>query len=121
MKDSYIFSSDGFILLYDITKTDSFHEITLDIDQILKVKDEEKVPIVLVGTKCDLEDDRKISIEEGMEFARKNGIPFFESSAKLNINVEEVIFTLIDEIVKSKKIPPPQTANTKGKKDCLMM
>jgi GTPase KRas len=121
MKEHYYRSSDGFFLLYDVTWKNEFEEIKKEIDQIRRFKDEESVPMVLIGTKCDLEKDRKIASEEAMEFAKKNEIQFFETSAKLNINIEEAIFALIDDIYKKGWVPNIPSTNSKNQKDCLMM
>ena len=46
-------------------------------------------PFLVIGNKCDLEDQRKVSIIEGKKFAQQNGgMLFYESSAKDNVNVE---------------------------------
>jgi hypothetical protein len=55
-----------------------------------------------------------------MELAKKYGIPFFETSAKICVNVEESIFSLIEEIYKKKELVPNVSLNKKDK-DCLMM
>ena len=49
----------------------------------------------MCGNKCDLETSRVVSTQEGVEFADSVGWPFFETSAKLNINVSEAIHELI--------------------------
>ncbi len=52
---------EGFLLVYSITDRDSFDSISTYHQQILRVKDTESVPIVLVGNKCDLEDERRVN------------------------------------------------------------
>ena len=56
---------------------------------------------MLVGNKCDLESDRKVSFQEGKEFAEGNGMKFIETSAKTDQKVGEAFETLADEIIKS--------------------
>lgn len=51
--------------------------------------------LVLVGNKCDLAHERQVSQQEGLAVAREWGCPFFESSAKDNVNVEESFFALV--------------------------
>jgi GTPase KRas len=104
--------------LYDITKKNSFKEVKNYFERVLRIKDEDKFPMVLIGSKCDLENEREISFEEGFELATKYGIPFFETSAKVCINIEESIFALIEEIYKSEQYTP---SIQHQKKDCLMM
>jgi GTPase KRas len=121
MKDQCILSCDGFLLLYDIAgRLKDFEEMNSEINLILKLKDEDFVPLVLVGTKCDLEEMRKISFQDGMNLAMKYGIPFFETSSKVNINVEEAIFALVDQICKKRGLLP-NSQTEKKEKDCLVM
>jgi GTPase SAR1 family protein len=60
------------------------------------VKDTDDVPLVLVGNKCDLEDERVVGKDQGMNLARQfNNCSFLESSAKAKINVNEVMILAI--------------------------
>ena len=60
-----------------------------------QVKEADEFPIVLCGNKCDLEEERKVPKEEGMEKAKEWDVPFFETSAKSRINIEEAFFELV--------------------------
>lgn len=53
--------------------------------------------VILVGNKCDMEDERVISFERGKQLAEQLGVEFFETSAKENINVK-VSFTVMFRI-----------------------
>ena len=68
---------------------------------LVSVPSMQQVPFVLVGNKCDLEDERQVDTVRGAELAAKYNCPFLETSAKTNTNVEEGSygFKLIDEIV----------------------
>ena len=63
---------------------------------------DEKTKFILVGTKCDL-DTREIEEEKGLNLAKKFGIKFFETSAKLNYNVNETFNSLVDDILLNYK------------------
>ena len=56
--------------MYSITSRQSFDEVSSIRDQVLRVKDSDDVPIVLLGNKCDLEEERTVSTDEGRELAK---------------------------------------------------
>ena len=89
------------ILVYDITKRDSFNNVTTWIEDC-KNQSPKTIFMVLVGNKCDLNDKRQVTAEEGKELADKNDMMFFETSAKDGINVDEIFLNSANEI--SKKI-----------------
>ena len=66
MREQYMRSGEGFLLVYSITSRQSFEEILAFQMQILRVKDKDYFPVIVVGNKCDLEAERKVS-KEGME------------------------------------------------------
>lgn len=63
MREQYMRNGEGFLLVYAVTSRQSFEEIVLFQQQILRVKDKDSFPIVLVGNKCDLESERVVSTE----------------------------------------------------------
>lgn len=95
LRDQWIRDGEGFILVYSITSRSSFSRIKNYYAQIQRVKeDDENYSLVLVGNKSDRSGERQISINEGQSLAKELGnIPFFESSAKLNINTENAFFS----------------------------
>ena len=99
---SYYKNSACALLVYDISKKESFESIQSWIEDC-KNSAPETVLMVLVGNKSDLTDERKVSEEEGREFAEKNGLLFFETSAKTGENVKEVIQVSTAEIAKRIK------------------
>jgi small GTP-binding protein len=82
MRDQYMRTGQGFLCVYAITSRSSFDEISSFREQILRVKDADKVPMVVVGNKCDLESERQVSKAEGQDLAKSFGCPFLETSAK---------------------------------------
>lgn len=59
-------------------------------EQILRVKNDENIPFLLVGNKCDLEDKRKVSFQEASDKAKHWGVPYVETSAKTREHVDKV-------------------------------
>lgn len=93
---SFVFvSSDyrgatGALLVYDITRRETFDHLVTWLDDCRKYASN-NIVIILIGNKCDLENNRQVSRQEGEEFARKNGLHFLETSAKTAENVDEVL------------------------------
>ena len=99
MRDLYMKNGQGFVLVYSITAQSTFNDL-LDLrEQILRVKDTDDVPMILVGNKCDLEDERVVGKDQGPNLARTfNNCAFLESSAKAKINVNEIFYDLVRQI-----------------------
>uniref|UniRef100_A0A0K0DLQ3 small monomeric GTPase n=1 Tax=Angiostrongylus cantonensis TaxID=6313 RepID=A0A0K0DLQ3_ANGCA len=93
MRDLYMKNGQGFVLVYSITAQSTFNDLMDLRDQILRVKDTDEVPMILVGNKCDLEDERVVGKDQGQNLARQFGCAFLETSAKAKINVNEVCVT----------------------------
>ena len=74
----------------DITLGDSFREIRMFQKYICSIRIDEHLPLILVGNKCDLYDEREVSSTEGHELAKEIGCPFFEASAEERVNVDEI-------------------------------
>jgi Ras-related protein Rab-1A len=88
----------GVIVAYDTTDVESFNNVKLWINE--QFIDWANTKIILVGTKSDLTDKRQVEYETAKEFAQKIGIPFLETSAKDNTNVEQAFQMLTSEVVK---------------------
>ncbi|KAK6335422.1 Ras GTPase [Orbilia brochopaga] len=117
MREQYMRTGEGFLLVYSITSRDSFEEIVQFQQQILRVKDKDYFPLVVVGNKCDLEHDRQVSAEEGKSLASSFGCPFKETSAKTRMNVDEAFHELVREIRRYNKNPDDPKGGSKEKAD----
>jgi len=102
LRDQWIRDCEGFVIIYSIISRISFEQVSVFKEQVMRVKDAEKLPIMLVGNKCDLEDRREVETHEGEHLAKVIGCQFKEASAKTRENVEESFYDLVREI---RKIP----------------
>ena len=98
----YYKGKNGILVVYDITNRQSFDDINNWLNDI-KEKANKNTIILLVGNRCDLENGRVVTFQEGKDFADNNGIKFIETSAKTNQNVDEAFEILIDEVIKNNK------------------
>ena len=114
MRDQYMRNGHGFLFVYAITDRSSFDQLAPLRDQLLRAKDADHVPYVVVGNKCDLESERQITKQEGLEIAKSfGGCPVFETSAKSAINVEEAFGALVREIRKDQNAKGIRTGGKK--------
>ncbi|XP_029348837.1 ras-related protein Rap-2a isoform X2 [Anarhichas minor] len=98
MRDLYIKNGQGFILVYSLVNQQSFQDIKPMRDQIIRVKRYEKVPVILVGNKVDLESEREVSSSEGQALAEEWGCPFMETSAKSKTMVDELFAEIVRQM-----------------------
>jgi Ras family protein len=77
------------MLVYSIASRQSFDMVTTLHEKILDQSGLDKVPCVVVGQKCDLGNERRVTTAEGEALAKKLGAAFIESSARDNQNVGE--------------------------------
>jgi GTPase KRas protein len=119
-------TGEGFLLVYSITDRQSFEEIMTFQQQILRVKDKDYFPMIVVGNKCDLDGERQVSTQgmfgshlldrqfryramltasapEGQNLARQFGCKFIETSAKSRINVDNAFYDIVREIRRYNK------------------
>jgi Ras-related protein Rap-1B len=94
-------TGQGFLLVFSITSLSSLNELTELRDQIIRIKDDERVPIVLVGNKSDLEEDRAVSRARAFAVSQSWGhCPYYETSARRRANVDEVFKDLCRQIIR---------------------
>ncbi|KAJ7650707.1 ras-like protein [Roridomyces roridus] len=103
MREQYMRTGEGFLLVYSITSRDSFEEISTYHQQILRVKDVDSFPVIVVANKCDLEYERQVGMNEGRDLAKHFDCKFIETSAKQRINVDEAFSNLVREIRRFNK------------------
>jgi GTPase KRas protein len=102
--------SDAFLLVYDITNAESLAQLQyfselLEIEADGRKERGELPPVVIVaGNKCDLASMRQVKSAEGLDWARRRGCGFMETSAREKVNIEETFarkfgFTLFMDFV----------------------
>ena len=103
---SYYRGVQGIMLVYDITDLESFQHLNSWLIEIEK-NASKNVYKILVGNKCDMDSERKVTFEQGKDFATQYGMKFFETSAKDSTNVAEAFVTMTKEVIKgsNKKAP----------------
>ena len=94
---SYYKGAKGALIVYDITQKSSFDKIESLLKK-LRDNSNKNVSVILVGNKCDLEDNREVLKEDGEELAQKLKIKFMEVSAKTGENLDKLFQNLIDEV-----------------------
>ncbi|KAH7088658.1 ras-like protein [Auriculariales sp. MPI-PUGE-AT-0066] len=112
MREQYMRTGEGFLLVYSITSRNSFEEIETFYQQIIRVKDRDAFPVVIVANHCEREYERQVGMNEGRELARRLNCGFVEASTTGRINVDEAFYTLVREIKRHasdqyKPIQPP--------------
>ena len=102
MRELYVKTGNGFLLIYSITNRRTLEEIHPMRDQITQMRGY-GVPIVLVGNKSDLYMEREVSKEDGASVAEKWKCPFFETSAKTRNNVDDIFIEVVSTIVLNER------------------
>jgi small GTP-binding protein len=108
---SYYRGCAGIIIVYDVTRQDSFEKVT---DWIQEVRRFVSVPLMIVGNKCDLVDKRQVATEAGKELAERQGLIFMETSAKANTNIEAAFHELSVRLIQAEAAKPKQSEGGKS-------
>ncbi|KAF2400094.1 ras-domain-containing protein [Trichodelitschia bisporula] len=100
--------SDAFLLVYDITNTASLDALE-HFHSLIEMESERRVDVgavppvkIVAGNKCDLQGMRQVRSQQGLEWARKRGCGFMETSAREMVNVEETFALLVRRVVEAR-------------------
>lgn len=124
MREQYMRSGEGFLLVFSVTERSSFDEIYKFHRQILRVKDRDEFPMLMVGNKVDLEHQRVVWQEEAQQLARNLKIPYIECSAKMRMNVDNAFYELVRVVRKfqlSERPPLKLNYMKRDKKKCCII
>ncbi|CAH1154364.1 unnamed protein product [Phaedon cochleariae] len=114
IRDNYFRSGEGFLCIFSITEDESFQATQEFREQILRVKNDENIPFLLVGNKSDLDERRKVPLQEATDRAKQWGVQYVETSAKTREHVDKVFYDLMREI-RARKMEENKTNNGRGK------
>ena len=117
MLDTWINFAEGFVLVYSIDDRESFESLKDKYDRVVKNKSDDVYSVIIVGNKCDLEDKRKVTKEEGESYAKSKGVDFMEVSALKTINVKETFVKLAHNLLEKKVT---QKTEAGGDKCCII-
>ncbi|XP_075227531.1 ras-like protein 2 [Lycorma delicatula] len=123
MREQYMRSGEGFLLVFAVTDRASFDEIFKFHRQILRVKDRDEFPMLMVGNKADLEHQRAVTTVEAQNLSRQLKVPYIECSAKIRMNVDQAFHELV-RIVRKFQLserPPIKPNYDKNKKKCCIL
>lgn len=82
MRDLYMKTGQGFLLVFSITSSSSLSELSDLREEIIRIKDDENIPIVMVGNKADLEEQRNVPKARAFSLSQLWGCPYYEASAR---------------------------------------
>jgi len=93
-------TGQGFLLVFSITSMSSLYELIELREQIRRIKEDDNVPMVLVGNKSDIEEDRSVARPKAFKISQDWGnVPYYETSARRRNNVDEVFTDLCRQII----------------------
>ncbi|KAF2078280.1 hypothetical protein CYY_000372 [Polysphondylium violaceum] len=98
VQDKSIRQGEGFVCVYSITSRESFQKIKDLRERVVWAKDQDKIPMIIVGNKADIEKERQVSTAEGKALAAEFDCQFIETSAKTNSNIQQAIDLVLKEI-----------------------
>jgi GTPase SAR1 family protein len=106
-------TGQGFLLVFSITSMSSLYELAELREQIRRIKEDDNVPMVLVGNKSDLEEDRAVPRPRAFKISQDWGnVPYYETSARRRANVDEVFVDLCRQIIHKDQRRERQSVRT---------
>lgn len=121
MREQYMRKGDGFLLVYSVIDPQSYENIRHFHTSILRVKDRDSYPMILVANKVDLVHLRKVTEDQGRELAGQLQIPYIETSAKdppLNV---DAAFHEVVRVIRAQPVDTKDKKRKKGSKKCRLM
>ncbi|KAL9084375.1 MAG: hypothetical protein Q9165_008089 [Trypethelium subeluteriae] len=117
-RELYIRQGHGFLLVFSITSMSSLRELYEIYEEIITQKRDNRFPMVLVGNKADLDDDRVVDKSIGFRLSREWGIPYYETSARRRTNVHEVFAEVTARMMDRDR---PVIRETRPRPKCVIL
>ncbi|KAK3096302.1 hypothetical protein FSP39_025485 [Pinctada imbricata] len=111
MAPMYYRKANAAMLIYDMTSADTFYDIKEWVSE-LKRNVDNPIVMCLIGNKCDLSDNREVSVKEAQEYAESIGALFHETSALKNIGIEEAFLEVAQQLIKLYETSPNSGLHT---------
>ena len=114
LRDQYIRSGDGYIIVFSITSVTSFLEVNAikeQLNMVLDVDNNTLIPIILVGNKCDLEEYRQVHSSDAQRLANELKVKYFETYAKNKTNINRIFEELVYLIEANNQTNIQNTSN----------
>lgn len=114
---AYYRGAVGALLVYDITKKQTFDNVQRWLRELRDHADA-NIVVMMVGNKSDLNHLRSVPEEDGQAFSEKEGLSFLETSALEAVNVEKAFHTILSEIhqtVSKKALAAQESASANGR------
>ena len=116
---------DGLILVYSIANKETFKNLDTWMNSVKNIADLSSKPVIILGNKCDLNENREVTYEEGENYAKNLGYHFYETSAKTGENVKEAFEDIFEQLYKiyeeeiegSKEFKKSETISLNSKHD----
>jgi len=101
MRDVYMKSGEGFVFVYSIIDEVTIQYVEELFENLSRIRESDvyKTPITLAGNKCDLEEEREVSVQAGQDLAKRWNVPFFETSAKTGYGINEIFIGLSKQVL----------------------
>ena len=106
---AYYKGAHGIMLVYDITDKKTFTQISTTWLKTVKENATQNGEMILVGNKCDMDELRQVSQQEGSHFATTNNMPFFECSAKSGFNVDQAFIAIANNLMNREDLLKAQS------------
>ena len=94
---NYYLKVQGILLMFDLTNKYTFQNLENWIKEIYNIRD--KVPLIIIGNKCDLEKQIEVNDDEVIQFGNKNDASYYKTSAKNGKNVDNAIINFVKQII----------------------